>query len=377
VDFNYSEEQQLLADTLDRFVAQNYELEARRKTAESPTGFSAAHWQTYAEMGLFALTVPEDFGGLSGAPADTFVVMRAFGRGPVLEPYVETAVLAARLLTLAGSDEQKNQYLPAIAEGSAQFALATLEPQSRFDLWDIQTRAELSANGYVLNGRKAVVNHGGSAKQLIVSARTGGETTSHDGITLFLVDAQSSGVAIESFPSLEGGRSAEVTFNNVAVEAGQVIGSVGGGFIPLEAAVDAAIAALCAEAVGAMEKLVDLTGEHLRTRKQFGRELATFQALQHKVADMAIATEQARASALMAAGMLETEDRAQRRRAISAAKSLVGRCGHTVGQLAVQLHGGMGMTDEMPIGHYFKRLVSIDNTWGNVAHHSELFADYL
>lgn len=377
MDFNYSEEQQMLADTLGRFIADAYPLETRRKLAASELGFSSQYWQQFAELGLLGLNVPEEHGGLSGTPADTMIVMHALGRGLVLEPYLSTAVLGAALLSTAGSEQQKSQWLPAIAAGSKRLALATLEPAARFDLWHIRTRAEATAGGFVLNGRKSVVLHGNSADALIVSARTSGAEREREGITLFLVASDAAGVAIKGFPNIDGQRSAELTLSNVVVDRDAVIGELDSGYEPLERTVDTGIAALCAEAVGCMEKLLEITAEYLRTRTQFGKAIGTFQALQHRVADMAIAIEQARSAAYLAAARVQEPDAVERRKAVSAAKALIGRSGRYVGQQAVQLHGGMGMTDELAVGHYFKRLTCIDMTWGNTEHHTELYGEFL
>lgn len=376
MDFNYTPEQQMLADSVERWVADAYPLEVRRRLGASERGFSEEYWQQLADMGLLGLLVPEEYGGLGSSAVETLMVMQALGRGLVLEPYWSTAVVAARLIAASGTAAQKARWLPAIAHGSGRLALATFEPQARFDLADIRSRARLTPTGYVLDGRKAVVLHAGCADALMVSARTAGDDSDHHGISLFLVDAQTPGVTLESFPNLDGQRSAEVTLREVSVGAEGVIGELHAGFGPLEYALDAGLAALCAEAVGCMERLMALTSEHLRTRRQFGRVIGTYQALQHRIAEMAIATEQARAAALLAAAHLDAEDPAARRRAVSAAKALIGRSGRTVGQLAVQLHGGMGMTDELAVGHYFKRLTCIDMTWGNSEHHTELFGGF-
>jgi alkylation response protein AidB-like acyl-CoA dehydrogenase len=377
MDFNYSQEQQMLADTVERFVADSYSLQVRRQLAASEQGFSADYWRQLAELGLLGLLVPEPFGGLGGSAVETLIVMQALGRGLVLEPYWASAVVAARLIAASGTAEQKAIWLPAIAAGSKRVALATFEPQARFDLSHICSAARGTSTGYVLNARKAVVLQAPGADALIVSARVAGADTDPDGISLFLIETNAPGVTLECFPNMDGQRSAEVTLRDVAVRADAVLGPVGAGFGPLEYAVDVGLAALCAEAVGCMEQLIALTAEHLRTRRQFGRPIGTFQALQHRLAEMAIATEQARSAALLAAGHVDLQDRVARRKAICAAKATIGRSGRTVGQHAVQLHGGMGMTDELAVGHYFKRLTCIDMTWGNSEHHTELFGDFL
>ncbi len=257
MDFNYSEEQQMLADTLARFVEDAYPLDTRRRLVATNLGFSTDYWEQFAGLGLLGLNVPEQYGGLDGTPADTLIVMQAFGRGLVLKPYLSTAVLGVALLSMAGSEQQKSNWLPTIAAGSRRVALATLEPEGRFDLWQIGTRADRTADTFILNGRKSVVLHGDSADALIVSARTSGAADDRGGITLFLVDANAVGVGIKGFANIDGQRSAEVTFENVILGAGDVIAAVDQGYEPLEFAVDTGIAALCAEAVGCMEKLLE------------------------------------------------------------------------------------------------------------------------
>jgi alkylation response protein AidB-like acyl-CoA dehydrogenase len=416
VDFNYTQEQQMLADTVERFIADSYSLDVRCRLAASERGFSDDYWQQFAEMGLLGLVVPEQYGGLGSSAVETLIVMQAVGRGLVLEPYWSSAVVAARLIAASGTADQKAQWLPAIADGSKRLALATFEPQARFDLTHISARAERASTGYVVNARKAVVHDAAGADALIVSARTRGDDSDRSGVGLFLIDATTPGVHVESFPNIDGRRSAEVTLRDVTIGADAVLGQLENGFEALEYAVDVGLAALCAEAVGCMEELIAITAEHLRGRRQFGRPIGTFQALQHRIAEMAIATEQARSAALLAAAHLELEpahlaaghfaaghreaghpeaghpeadpvaagiaaadrdaaDSLPRHRAVSAAKALIGRSGRTVGQLAVQLHGGMGMTDELAVGHYFKRLTCIEMTWGNSDHHTELFGD--
>lgn len=377
MDFSYSEEQQMLADTVGRLVDKDYDFETRRKLAQTAPGFSEDIWHLFAELGLLALNVPEEFGGMGGSAVETLIVMEAFGRGLVLEPYLPTAVVAASLINAVGSAGQKEILLGAIADGSRRFALATLEPQARFDLWDIRATAARDRDGFVINGRKAVVQGGDSADTLIVSARSGGGTTDKQGISLFLVDAEADGVKVRGFPDIDGQRSAEITLENVAAGTDALLGSVGDGYAPLEAAIDRGIAALCAEAVGAMAKLIDITAEYLRTRKQFGKPIGSFQALQHRAADMLTALEQSRSAALMAAAKVDSPDPAERRAAVSAAKAIVGRAGRSVGQAAIQLHGGMGMSDELAVGYYFKRLTCIDMTWGNSEHHAELYGELL
>jgi alkylation response protein AidB-like acyl-CoA dehydrogenase len=376
VDFTLNEEQQMLADSVSRWLDAHYDFEARRRLLQSGE-LSARNWAQLADLGLLGLNVPQDEGGLGGTPVETLIAMQAFGRALLVEPFVETAVEAASLLARAGSAQQRRTFLPQLVEGSRRFALASLEAESRFDLADIRSTAVARGSGFVLDGRKSIVLHGDTAHALIVAARTSGDVREQEGITLFLVDAGASGMTIRGFPTFDGRRAAEVSLSGVTVGSDAVIGDVGGGYELLEWTVDRGIAALCAEGVGAMEKLMELTAEHLRSRRQFGQPIGNFQALQHRAADMLIAIEQARSMALLAAARVDDPDGDTRRKALSAAKFTVGRSGRFVGQQAVQLHGGMGMTDEMPVGHYFKRLTAIDITWGNVEHHLELYGDLL
>lgn len=377
MDFTLNDEQRMLAETVARFVDTEYEFETRRKRLPQAQGFSPALWQQLADMGLFALNVPLEQGGIGGGPVETYLVMEQLGRGLVLEPYLVTGVIAPRLLARFGSAAQQARFLPGIADGSTRFALAAGEPQARFSLNEVRTTARALDGGFELSGRKAVVLHGDSARWLLVPARSAGEPTDTLGISLFLVDTQAEGVHLQGFPTLDNQRAAELQLDRVRVEAEQLIGQAGHGFALLEWAVDQALAALAAEAVGAMDKLTELTCEHLRTRTQFGKPIGSFQALQHRAADMRIAVEQARALALMAAAKADHDERAERRRAASAAKAMAGRSGRYVGQQATQLHGGMGMTDEMACGHYFKRLTAIDMTLGDTEHHVELYGEFL
>jgi len=372
MDFSLTEDERMLADLAARFVEREYAGTARQALLQAPGGFSRAHWRILAETGLLGLNVPEAQGGLGGTALDTAIVMEAFGRGLVQEPYLATAVIAARLLAAAASAEQQARHLPAIVDGSRLFALATLEPGARYDLWQVATGAHPSGDGWRLDGAKAVVLQGDAADCFIISARIDGT----DAIGLFLVDADAPGLYRESAPTFDGRYAAALRLDGVRVGPEALLPAVDG-YAALEQAVDYGLAGLCAEAVGAMQQLLDLTAEYLRTREQFGRPIGSFQALQHRAAEMVASVEQARSMALMAAARVEDPDPKVRRRALSAAKALIGRCGRHVGQTAVQLHGGMGMTEELACGHYFKRLTAIDKSWGDAEHHEDLFAELL
>lgn len=375
MNFILTEEQQLLADTVARFVQTEYGFEARRQrllaAAGSAPGYDEGLLAQLVDLGLFALNVPEAWGGIGAGPVETMIVMEGLGRGLVVEPFLASGVIAPRLLATHGSAAQKDRLLPGIASGQLRLAVAALEPQSRFDLDEIATRARRVHGGWVLDGAKSVVMNGDSAHWLIVSAR------SDAGPLLLLVDAQAPGVSVTGFPTLDGRRAAELRLADVHVADDCVLGAPGQGLELADWAIDQGLAALCAEAVGAMGKLTELTCEYIATRQQFGQPIGNFQALQHRAADMRIQVEQARALALMAAARVDSTDVSERRRAASAAKAMAGRAGRYVGQQATQLHGGMGMTDEMASGHYFKRLTVIDMTWGDAEHHVERYGALL
>jgi len=378
MNFQFTEEQNQLRDLLDRFLAKEYAFEARREIVKAAPGFSRAIWGKFAELGLLGMTLPEAHGGLGGGAVDSLIVMEAFGRGLVVEPYLSTVLLCGGLLRDAGNDAQKSQWLTAIAAGERLLAFAHYEPESRYELHHIATKAERRAGGsYVLSGRKTVVQHGGSADALIVSARTSGDVYDRDGISLFVVDAAAQGVKRRDYPTQDGQRAAEIVLENVSVGEGARVGADGKALPAIERAVDFAIAALCAEAVGCMSALNAQTFDYAKTRKQFGVPIGKFQVLQHRMADMFIHTEQARSMAYLAAVKSHDEDELERRRAISAAKALVGQSARFVGQQAVQLHGGMGVTDELAVSHHFKRLTAINVTFGDADYHVGRFSDQL
>jgi alkylation response protein AidB-like acyl-CoA dehydrogenase len=374
VDFAYNEEQRLLADSVGRWLDTDYRFEDFRRFAADPK-LARTNWTRMAEMGLLSVNIAEADGGLGGGPIETLLVMQALGRALVVDPYVGTAVIAVALINAEPPSARRRELLEQMGAGACRISLAALEPEGRYDLARVQTVATAGAGGFALSGKKAVVLHGDSADRLIVSARTAGAAAERRGISLFLIDAHAAGITIRGFPTIDGQRAAEIEFDDVRVGSDALLAHVHDGIEALEWAVDRGIAALCAEAVGAMEKLLELTAEHLRARKQFGQPIGRFQGLQHRIADMAIALEQARSMALLAAAKIDDPNPVERRQAISAAKVMIGRCGRLVGQQAVQLHGGMGMTDEMPIGYFFKRLTAIDMSWGNVEHHVELYGD--
>jgi len=377
MDFNYTEEQLALQDTLRRFIAKDYGFEQRRALAKSAEGFSRDHWRQFAELGILALPFPEEFGGLNGDAVDTMLVMEMLGRGLVLEPYLATVILCGGLIRDNATQAQKEALLPAIAGGDLLMGLAHYEGGGRYELNHVATKATPDGGGYTLNGAKAVVLSGGATDKLIVSARTGGAPSQPDGISLFLVERNAPGLTVRSYPTQDGARAAEIRLVEVGVAGDAMIGAMSQALPLIERAFDYAIAALCAEAVGAMAALNEVTLEYLKTRKQFGQPIGRFQALQHRMVDMLVATEQARSMATLAAVKADSRDPAERRRAISAAKAYVGQSARSVGQAAVQLHGGMGVVDELNVSHYFKRLTMINATFGDADHHLGLFSDML
>jgi len=377
MDFKYSEEQIGLQDTLRRFIAKNYSFEQRRTLAKSEPGYSRDHWRSLADIGILALPFAEEFGGLGGNAVDTMLVMEQLGRGLVLEPYLATIVLCGSLIRDLGVAAQREQLLSAIAGGRLLLALAHYESGGRYELGRVATRAQREGDAWLLNGTKGVVLAGPWADKLIVSARTSGEVNSDHGISLFLVDRNARGLGLSPYPTQDGSRAADLRLDAVMVDASALVGTVDTALPALTRAIDYAIAALCAEAVGIMGAVNEATLEYLKTRKQFGQPIGRFQALQHRMVDMVVATEQARSMATLAAVHADSRDAAQRRRSVSAAKAYIGQQARAVGQQAVQLHGGMGVVDELNIAHYFKRLTMINVSFGDADHHLGLFSDML
>jgi pimeloyl-CoA dehydrogenase small subunit len=374
MDFEFSEEQRLLKDSVERLLKDRYDFEQRKSYMKEPGGFGRALWKQYADLGLLGLPFEEQHGGSGGGPVETMIIAEAFGRALALEPYLATVVLAGGLLRHAGTQKQRDAILPKVAEGSMLVAVAHAERQARYDLADVATTAKRDASGYVLDGQKSLVLNGDAADKLIVSARVSGNRRDRDGLAFFVIDAGAPGVTRRDYATVDGLRAADVTLANVKAGADAVLGEAGKAFPVIERVADEAIAALCAEAVGAMAAMHELTVEYLRTRKQFGVPIGSFQVLQHRAVDMFVALEQARSMALLATMMSAEPDARERRKAISAAKVQIGRSGRIVGQGAIQLHGGIGMTMEYKVGHYFKRVTAIDSTFGDADHHLGLLA---
>ena len=373
MDFSFTEEQTLLRNMVQSFVQDNYDFDSRMKIVRSDDGMSREIWSQFAELGLLAAPFSEDMGGLDGGPIEIMVIMEELGRGLVVEPYLPTVVLCGGILNRHGSGAQKEAHLGGIIGGEDIWALGYSEPQSRFNPADVLTSAKADGDGYVLNGTKAVVAAAPWANKLIVSARISGEQRDRDGIGLFIVDKSAAGVSTQDYPTVDGNRASEVTLENVAVGGDALIGDASNGIGILEEALDHGIGAVCAEALGHMKCLNDATVEYCKTRKQFGVPIGSFQVLQHRMVDMFMEYEQSVSMTYMVnMKLVESED--ERRKAASGAKVQIGKSGRFVGQQAVQLHGGMGMTEELNVGHYFKRLTVIDTQFGNVDHHLKRFA---
>ncbi|HXC14896.1 MAG TPA: acyl-CoA dehydrogenase [Stellaceae bacterium] len=369
MDFDLSEEQRLLKESLDRLVGGRYAFEQRKGYGQGAEGWSRDLWAQYADLGLLGLPFAERYGGSGGGPVETMLVMEAFGRALVLEPYFTTVVLGGGFLRHGGNDALCTDLVPKIADGGLTLGFAQTERHSRWNLADVSTRAARDGAGWVLDGEKGVVLHGDSADKLIVTARVSGGQRDRDGIGVFLVDAAAAGVSRRGYPTQDGLRAAEVTLAGVKVGPEAVLGEPEAGLSLIERVVDEGIAALCAEAVGAMTVMHELTVEYLKTRRQFGREIGSFQVLQHRAVDMLVALEQARSMVMFATMMAAEENAAERRNALSAAKVQIGRSGKFVGQQAIQLHGGIGMTMEYKVGHFFKRVTMIDTMFGDADHH--------
>jgi alkylation response protein AidB-like acyl-CoA dehydrogenase len=368
MDFSLSDEQSMLAESVARFIDNDYGFESRQQIAEGSVGYSRDMWQTYAELGWTAVPFDEEDGGLGGGPIELILMMEQFGRGLVVEPYLATIVLAGGALRRAASANQKKQWLSGIIEGQTQAALAFAEPQSRFTISDIATKADANGNGFILNGRKNLVLNGSNADLLIIPARTGGAQTDENGITLFVVAADSAGIDRRDYATVDAHHAADLSLKDVRVDSGSILGDVGQGYSTLQDVVDEATLAVCAEAVGILRTLHDKTVEYAKNRVQFGVPIGTFQALQHRMVDMLMACEQTH-SLLLWAAMLTADGDADARKAISALKYQIGTAGRTVAQEAVQIHGGMGVTWELDISHYFKRFTAIELLFGNADFH--------
>jgi alkylation response protein AidB-like acyl-CoA dehydrogenase len=368
MDLNLSDEQRLLRESAERFVAESYDADHRRKTANDPLGFSLDVWKQFAELGWLALPIPEELDGLGGGPVEIGILMEAFGRGLVSEPYVATVVLGAALIGKCGSTAQKQASLPKIADGSLKLAFAHSERAARFDLAKVTTSATKTAQGWRLTGSKIAVLDGHAADEIIVSAQLHDHQGPSGRIALFLMPATAPGLSISDYQRLGGGRACNIELSDVQLPDDALLGDGKDALPAIEWAIDRAMAALGAEAVGIMQVLLDTTLEYTRIRKQFGRPLSANQVIRHRLADMAIQLDEARSMALRAALKADSAP-VERARAASAAKAKIGKCARFVGEQSIQLHGGMGVTEELEVGAYFKRLVAFDTLFGGSAHH--------
>lgn len=372
MDLSYTDEQVLLQDSVQKFIENNYDISQRRKLSESEEGFSRDNWKQFAELGWLALPFSEEDGGLGGTPIDTMVMMEEFGKGLVVEPYLPTVVMVGTALSEQGTADQRSEILPGIADGSIIATFACAEEQAHHDLHNIVTTAKKDGDFYLINGTKSVVLNAQSADKILVSTRTSGSDMDLDGITLFIIDAAANGITREDYPTVDGLRASEVTFKDVKVSTKDIVGQVDKGYPLLQTIANRAILALSAEAVGAMEVLYTDTIEYTKQREQFGHPLSDFQVLKHRMTEMFMEYSLSK-SLCIKATMLETQGAEDAQRTIHALKYLIGKSARFVAQNAVQLHGGMGMTEELRVAHYFKRLTVIDSQFGNTDHHLTRF----
>ena len=372
MNFELSEEQKMIQQSVERFVQENYDLTNRVKISSEDPGYSQDYWTAMAELGWLGLAFSEEDGGFGGNQIDTLVLMEQFGKGLVLEPFLANIVLGGGAIKRGGTPAIKESVLPNLIEGNLQLTLAYAEEQSRFDIEDVATVARKDGSNFIINGKKSMVLNAESADKIVVVTRTSGSQVDEDGISLFLVDATSKGIERENFPTVDGLRASEITFTDVEVPSGNLIGEKDKGFSILQAVVNDAILALSAEAVGAMEVLYKDTVEYTQQREQFDHPLSDFQVLQHRMVDMFMEYEQCK-SLLLRATMETVQDPILAQRTVHALKHLIGKSGIFVGESAVQLHGGMGVTEELRIGHFFKRLLVIDSQFGNSDFHLDKF----
>lgn len=375
MDFDLSEEQRLLKESVDGLLTDSYDFDARKKYMKEKGGWSKTMWGKLAEQGLLGLPFAEADGGFGAGGVETMIVMEALGKALVLEPYLATVVIGGGFLRHGGSDAQKAAHVPGIIDGSKTFAFAQVEKNSRYDLHDVTTTAKKKGSGWVIDGEKFVVLNGENADVLIVTARTKGERRDKTGVGVFLVPSNAKGITRKSYPTQDGLHAADITFTGVEVGADAVIGNPDDSLALIERVVDDARTALCAEAVGLMDESLKTTVEYIKTRKQFGVAIGTFQSLQHRASDMFVAVEQARSMSMFATMAADADDARERARSIAAAKVQIGKSLKFVGQQSIQLHGGIGMTMEAKIGHYFKRLTMIENTFGDTDYHLRRVTD--
>jgi alkylation response protein AidB-like acyl-CoA dehydrogenase len=370
MNFNLSEEQTMIQDSIARFVQDNYAYDQRNAVVALPNGFSTEHWQQFAELGWLSIPFAEEYGGFGGGPVDTMVIMQELGRGLVIEPFLPTVLLFGGLLQAGASEEIKSELIPKIIAGEFQGGFAYLERQSRYEITDVKTRARQEGVNWVLSGEKTVVLNGGAAEKLVVLARSSGEQFDENGLSLFLVDCAASGLESTSYRMTDGREAANIVLDNVAAEA--IIGRPGEGYAIMRPVIDHAMLAVAADALGAMESLNAQTLDYLKTRKQFGTHIGAFQALQHRMVDMFAACENTRSLLYRAVCAMDADDE-DAKRSLLALKVMVGRAGRKIGGEGIQMHGGMGMTEELSVGAYVKRLMIANTLFGDADHHQQRF----
>ena len=375
MDFSLSEEQKLIKDAVEKFVKNDYDFETRNKIIASDEGLDRKTWQQFGELGWLGVSFPEEVGGFGGGAIETNIIMEAFGYGMVVEPYMATVVLGGNALALGGTEAQKEEVLSKVIAGELLLALAYAENESGYQLSDIATKAEKSGDGYSINGEKTVVLGGAWADKIVVAARTSGDQRDEQGISLFLVDTKASGVTVNAYKTMDGARGANIKFENVSVAADDLIGELDGGFALLDHVIDLGISAACAEALGGMTAANEKTLAYMKTREQFGVPIGSFQVIQHRMVDMFMAVESSRSMVMMVALKLASDDVNERKKAASAAKVYLGENARYCAQESVQLHGGIGMTEELDIGHYFRRLTLFCSLFGSTDYHLDRFAD--
>ena len=373
MDFSFNEEQTLIQRQVAQFIQRDYEWEKRQALAKSELGFSSENWKIFADLGWLGISLSEESGGFGGSALETMIIMEEFGKGLVVEPFLETIVLCAGLIDSCGNKDQKSEILKKVISGEMHLALGFVEPQSRFNLADVTTEAKKKGDGFVLNGFKSVVMNGPSANNIIISARISGKQSEEEGISLFVIDPKLEGVSLRNYPTVDGRRASEITLENVDVSSSCLLAEEGKGFKELEKVIDSATLAICAEAIGAMEVLYKTTVEYTKIRKQFGQAIGKFQVLQHRMVDMFMEYEQSK-SLLYMATIKQAEKAEDSKKAISGLKYQVGKAAKFIGQQAVQLHGGMGVTDELNVGHFFKRLTTIITIFGNTDYHLKRYS---
>ena len=373
MDFNFNEEQTLIQSQVAQFIQRDYEWEKRQVLVASDLGFSSENWKTFAELGWLGISLSEKSGGFGGSALESMIIMEEFGKGLVVEPFLETVILCAGLIDSCGNEEQKADLLGPVISGEMHLALGFTEPQSRFNLADVTTEAKKKNGDYLVSGFKSVVMNGPNADKLIISARTSGKQDDKEGISLFVIDRNLEGVSLRNYPTVDGRRASEVTLENVIIPSSSLLSEEGKGFQHLEGAIDGATLAICAEAVGAMEVLYKATVEYTKTREQFGQAIGKFQVLQHRMVDMFMEYEQSK-SLLYMATIKNVEGSKDAKKAISGLKYQVGKAAKFIGQQSVQLHGGMGVTEELNVGHFFKRLTTIITIFGNTDYHLKRYS---